>query len=172
MSDDDYKQDLEIDFFNLHLNYRDQASNFMKWSEKWVNSVRERDKRKRFLRINIRKNPDQYDLPAKPSVAAANAAMDEDEELIRLTYEVNLYQSAKDAFNQRRYALDGLIKLYLNGYFAGPHPATLNVKEEVKAERERKVHATQHDKLQQSTRIKRRDHGDKQTSTETKKTEG
>jgi hypothetical protein len=127
---DSFKEDLEIDIFNLHLCYLDQPTKFMKWSEKWANKVRERDQRKRFLRINIRKTPENYGLSTNPSVAAVNAAIDEDEEYLTLTWELNVFQSAKDAFLQRQRSLDGLVRLYLNGYFSGPHPSTTKIVQE------------------------------------------
>lgn len=160
---DDYKQDLKVDFFNLHLGYRDQAANYMHWAEKWANVVQERDKRRRFLRINIRANPSKYDLAGNASVAAVNAAMDEDEEFINLTHAMNTFASAMKAFDHLRHALDGLVRLYLNGYFTGPHPSTAGVREKVRNERGERVHTAQREQLQKSKRrIGRKKHGDKQ----------
>ena len=125
-----FKEELEIDIFNLHLCYLDQPAKYMKWSEKWANKVRERDQRKRFLRIDIRRTPENYGLSTNPSVAAVNAAIDEDEQYLDLTWELNVLQSAKDAFIQRQRSLDGLVRLYLNGYFSGPHPSTTKIVQE------------------------------------------
>jgi len=171
---DDYKKDVTIDFFNLHLAYRDQAANYMDWAEKWANADHKRDKRRRFLRINARRNPEKYNLPNNPSVAAVNAILEEDEEYISLSYETHIYKAAMDAMYQVRYDIDGLVKLYLNGYFSGPHPSTQNVKEDVHKELGEKVHAAQHEALQKhKKRIGRRtEHGRNQQTTSEDQGEG
>ena len=151
--DESYKQALKVDFFNLHLAYRDQAENFMIWAEKWANSVRERDKRKRFLRINIRANPTKYDLPGNPSVAAVNAAIEEDEDYIEINHAVNTFASAMKAFEHLRHSLDGLVRLYLNGYFSGPHPSTASIRDKVRDEKAQKTQSAQRAALKTSRRI-------------------
>jgi hypothetical protein len=153
---DDYKEDIKVDFLNLHVCYRDQASNYMKWAEKWANKVSERDKRKRFLRVNARKYPDNYDLPSNPSAAAVNAILEEDEELIDLTYQVNILASAKEALGQRKFIIDGLVKLWLNGYYQGPYPEEMKT---IKEERGHRVREAQQEGLSQSKRIGGRRHG-------------
>jgi len=151
---DDYKADLEIDFFALHHCYRDQAANFMEWAERWANKVQERDLRRRFLRMEIRKDPEKYDLKLNPSVAAVNALMEEDEDLIRLNWECRVLESAKDAIASVKFNIDGLTKLWLNGYFSGPHPSTMRIKEE----RSERVRQTQQEGLKHSKRIGGRKH--------------
>jgi len=150
---DDYRADMKIDFHNLHECYRDHASNLMDWSEKWANAVNEKNQRKKFLRMDIRRDPESWDLPSKPSVAAVNARMDEDDDLIRLRYEVNLFYSATQAFYQRSKALDGLRSLYLNGYFSVSNQEGMS---HIKEERSERVRTGQQEALENNPRLRRR----------------
>ena len=145
-----FKEELEIDIFNLHLCYLDQPAKYMKWSEKWANKVRERDQRRRYLRVNARKNPEEYGLKDNPAENAVKGVIEEDEEYLDLTWQMNVLQSAKDAFQQRQRSLDGLVRLYLNGYFSGPHPSTTKIVQE----RSQRVRDKQLDGLNRNRRTR------------------
>jgi hypothetical protein len=165
---EDYKKDLSIDFHNLHVCYRDHAANLMEWSERWANAEMEKNQRKKFLRKRIREDPEEWGLPSKPSVAAVTARMDEDDELIRLRHDVNVFLSAKDAFYQRSKALDGLRSLYMNGYFTVPNPEGMS---QVKEEKSERVRRQQQEALESNPRMRRgRDGSEDESKDET--TEG
>lgn len=153
---DDYRKDLSIDFHDLHTCYRDHSANLMEWSERWANAVTAKNQRKKSLRMEIRKDPDAWDLPSKPSVAAVNARMDEDDELIQIRHDVNLFYSAKEAFYQRSKALDGLVRLYLNGYFSGPSSSGMS---QIKEERAERVSTAQREASENNPRMRRRRDG-------------
>jgi len=165
---DDYRKDLSIDFHDLHTCYRDHSTNLMDWSEKWANAVTAKNQRKKFLRMDIRRDPGEYDLPNNPSVAAVNARMDEDDELIQLRHDVALFSSAKEAFYQRSKALDGLVRLYLNGYFSGPSSAGVS---QIREERAERVRTGQQEGLEDNPRLQRRRNGIKSAG-EDEKSEG
>ena len=151
----DYKEDIAVDFFRLHENWRDQASNYMEWGEKWANAVKKKDQYRRSLSIKIRLNPTNYGLSANPSEASIKATIEDDERYIELTADVNILQTAKEAFLQRRSSLDGLTKLYLNGYFTEAPPETKTIRQDLKREQEQRVGKAQHDALQNSNTKKR-----------------
>jgi len=165
---EDYKKDLSIDFHNLHVCYRDHAMNLMEWSERWANAVTEKNQRKKFLRMDIRRDPDEYGLPNNPSVAAVTARMDEDDELIQLRHDVNVFYSTKEAFYQRSKALDGLMRLYLNGYFSGPNSDGMS---QVREEKSDRVRTGQQEALDNNPRMRRRRDGE-QSESEDESTEG
>jgi len=130
----EYNDDLAIDFAELDINWRDHSANYMKWAEKWVNVVAQRDRKKEALdvlkagldkkyRIELEKQ-----LGKKPTEAAVTAAVVSNDthkiaqnEIIKATEEVNLLASAKVAFEHRKQALEGLTKLWLGGYFSNPN---------------------------------------------------
>lgn len=47
----EYNEDLKIDFNSLEKCWQNQASNYMKWSEKWANAVAERDRAKELVEV-------------------------------------------------------------------------------------------------------------------------
>ena len=148
----DYKKDIKIDFLNMHENWREQADNFLYWSEKWVNAIDKKDKRKRLLNIQIRENPDEYNLKSSPSEASIQATIVSDSEYIQLNTDINTYSIVKDAFNHRRSALEALTKLYLNGYFQGGPEDISNIKEEIEQEKGAKAAKKQKEGLKETAK--------------------
>lgn len=125
-----YSEDLKIDFAQLDLNWRDQAANYMHWSNKWVAAVSERDRAKENLDV-IRAEVDREIREAysgkKPTEAAISALVSTNtryrkasDQLIDLNEKVNLFVSAKSAFEHRKKALEGLTQLWVNGYWSEP----------------------------------------------------
>jgi len=125
-----YSEDLKIDFAQLDLNWRDQAANYMHWSNKWVAAVSERDRAKENLDV-IRAEVDREIREAysgkKPTEAAISALVSTNtryrkasDQLIDLNEKVNIFVSAKAAFEHRKKALEGLTQLWVNGYWSEP----------------------------------------------------
>ena len=127
---DNYSEDLKIDFAQLDLNWRDQAANYMHWSNKWVAAVSERDRAKENLDV-IRAEVDREIREAysgKKSTEAAISALvstntryrKASDQLIDLNEKVNIFVSTKAAFEHRKKALEGLTQLWVNGYWSEP----------------------------------------------------
>jgi hypothetical protein len=138
-----YKKDIEIDFHRLHENWRDHSKSYLEWSEAWANKDEERDLHKRKLRLDIIANPGNYGLKSNPSEASILAAIETDEIYIKLSKDLHVLASVKQAFEHRRASLDGLTRLFAIGYFSLPNlPAEVqkaikdNVDLEVKQERQ------------------------------------
>jgi hypothetical protein len=157
MSERNYREDVKIDFLNMHENWKDQADNFLYWSEKWVNEIQKKDKRRQHLNIIIRDNPGEFNLKSSPSETAIRATIECDEEYIELHTNINTYSIIREAFNHRRSALESLTKLYLNGYFQGPPEEVKHIQDEIKKERGEKVAEKQREGLKESgKRIKKK----------------
>ena len=127
---DDYNKDLEIDFSRLDENWRDHSKNYMEWSERWVNAVADRDRAKEGLDV-VKAELDQEirnrEYNKKPTEAAISSMIlthrnyrSAYELLTKATEKVNLLMSAKLAFEHHKAALEGVTKLWLNGYWSEP----------------------------------------------------
>ena len=127
---DNYNEDLKIDFAQLDLNWRDQAANYMYWSQKWVTAVTKRDRIKENLEV-IKAEVDREIREAysgkKPTEAAISALVitntryrEAMENLILANEEVNILASTKTAFEHKKKALEGSTQLWINGYWSEP----------------------------------------------------
>lgn len=162
-----YKADLAIDFAKLHYALRDQALQYMKWSEKWANAIARRDKAQEALEVQkalldrgIREEADAQGrkitengiaalLKAHPDMVEAR------NNVISLTEQANILQSTKIAFEARKKALEGLVQLYVNGYFAAPN-LPKEYKETVGAAVDQQLASKQREALEKNERLKRR----------------
>jgi len=155
---DDYNKDLEIDFNRLDENWRDQSSNYMDWSQKWVNAVTKRDRAKEGLDVvkaELDRELRNRDYDKKPTETALNAMIITHENyraafelLTEANEEVNLLASAKSAFEHRKKALEGLTQLFVNGYWSEPR-----ISGEFK---EKAYNQKQIEKLNDNPRLKRK----------------
>ena len=140
----DYNEDLKIDFAKLDINWRDHSANYMKWGEKWVNAITERDRIKEALEVLKAELSTRYrqelHTDKKPTEAAITAAITSNEEyqamqqtLIDATEAVNLHATTKVAFEHRKKALESTTQLWIAGYLSSPNiPA--EIKEQFKKE--------------------------------------
>jgi len=129
----EYEDDISIDFDQLDINWRDHSANYMKWGEKWANSVAVKDRKKEVLdalkaslNAKYRKVLFQEDKK-KPTEAAINAAIEGDAsfqlaqtDLTNATEDMNILAIAKSSFGHRKKALEGLTQLWLGSYFSNP----------------------------------------------------
>ena len=162
----EYNDDLKVDFAQLDLNWRDHSVNYMKWSEKWVNAVSERDRIKEALDV-LKAESDRkyrYELQLtegkKPTEASIAAMITTDEDykltqqtLIDANEAVNLLACAKTAFDHRKKALEGLTQLWVNGYWSTPK-IPVEIKE--RAENSSQYHKEQRKALNDNVRLKRK----------------
>lgn len=166
-----YEEGLEIDFNKLDENWRDHSSEFMRWAEKWANAFTEKDKLKEQFKVlsaekelNIRMDfANNPPLKMKVTEALISSTLAVDEELIALKNkiiekngEVDIYSSAKAAFEARKKALESLTHLWISGYHSSPN-GPKEFKEVIKGSTD-KARMDAHNKEVKSsnTRLKRR----------------
>ena len=128
----DYEKDLHIDKDSLEECLVEQPELYAKWSNIWAEATRERDQAKENLNIKkadldmkVRKSWDILGFDKKPTdmaittwICAHGEYREANSELIQATYAVNVLDAAKWSFQHRKDALDNLVKLYLNNYYA------------------------------------------------------
>ena len=165
----DLKESLKLDKGNLDDQALEQASLYYEWAEKHAQAVLARDKAKENLTVitadasaDIRKNAEKYgwDAYKAPTETFINSKIplhksvsDAQLHLIDLQYEVNLYQAAKDAIEQRGRALDITAKLFTAGYFSANRGKSIrdNISEK---SREKQVEALNAEPLKPSLKRK------------------
>jgi hypothetical protein len=128
-----YKDDISIDPESLDLEWLRHSNKFMKYSKLKAEAKRDLDKakeKKKTIRsqliLEARKGGENL-IGCKPtdsSVEAWYRTQDEYieaiEELADAEYEFNILEGAVFAFQNRKTALENLVKLMLAGYFAAP----------------------------------------------------
>ena len=148
----DYEKDIVIDENSLDLEWLEQPALMMKYSRHAAKMRREIDEVKQNLDIvkaevdqKIRKNPGKYKIEKVTEGAISSAILvDNDYQeaysaYLDAKYEADIAQSAVYAFEQRKSALENLVRLHGQQYFAGPKvPRDLNWERE---ERRKKVDA-------------------------------
>ncbi|MBN2570509.1 MAG: hypothetical protein JXA68_00155 [Ignavibacteriales bacterium] len=128
-----YEQDMYIDEDFLDMEFLDQPSLMVKYSTMLADAKRERDLAKEALDLkkaeidrDVRNNPDNYDLAKITETAILNVILSDDtyKEANKIyndaNYEVNVLQGVVSAIEHRKSALENLVKLYGQNYFAGP----------------------------------------------------
>jgi hypothetical protein len=135
-----YKEDLDINPDALDLEWLRQSSLMMKYTKLAAKANREVDRAKEKLDVTkagldkaIRKDPQQYEIEklTEGSVFAAiivQGSYTEDNGLyLQAKYEADMAKGAVRALEHKKDSLEGLVKLYLSGYFSGPNvPKMLN----------------------------------------------
>lgn len=128
-----YESDLRIDETALDLEWLEQPSLFMKYARHLANARKILDEEKQSLDVkraeldrNIRENPDKFGIEKITEGAISSAILTSLEyktayqKFLDVKYEVDMASNAIQAFNQRKDALENLVKLYGQQYFAGP----------------------------------------------------
>lgn len=139
-----YENDIRIDCDQLDLEWLEQANLFMKYARnaagcrKYLDEVKEKlDLVKAELDKKIREKPENYKIEKiTEAVVSATIIQQEDfkvanKEYLEAKYELDIVQAAVSAMNQRKEALENLVKLHGMQYFAGPKvPRDLHQKRE------------------------------------------
>ena len=134
VDDWDYKSDLEIDLNSLDLELIKQPILYSKYSNAWAVAIREQARAKEKLNMTradldakARKSWDILGFekrPSEPQIATwipnQETYKDANFEYIEATYRVNILETAKWAFEQRKKSLEHLVSLYLANYFVEP----------------------------------------------------
>ena len=129
----DYTKDIAIDVEALDLEWLEQPSLMMKYSKNAADCKRTRDIAKEGVDLikaeidkDIRKNPGDYGVEKITETVVMNAILEEvDYQSAMTTYidarhSADVAAAAVSAFEQRKQALEGLVKLFGLQYFAGP----------------------------------------------------
>ncbi|HUU86132.1 MAG TPA: hypothetical protein VMX17_00095 [Candidatus Glassbacteria bacterium] len=128
-----YENDLKIDESSLDLEWLEQASLFMRYAKYSAEARKNLDEVKQDFDIikakidkNIREFPDSYGV-TKVTEGAIQSTLLTDKEytkayqkVLDAKFEADMASSAVQAFNQRKEALENLVKLHGQSYFAGP----------------------------------------------------
>lgn len=141
-----YEQDIRIDETALDVEWLEQPTLMMKYAKIAAEARRELDLAKENLDVikaeidkDIRMNPENYDL-GKVTEAAIFATMlgtakykKANQRLIDAKYEADVASAAVRAMDARKEALENLVRLHGQQYFAGPR-----MPRDLKWEREQK----------------------------------
>jgi len=145
-----YEEDIRIDETALDTEWLDQATLFFKYARHAANMRKEVDLAKENLEVTkaevdkeIRQNPEKFKIEKVTDASvSANVLTHKDykaanQEYIDAKYELDIAQAAVNAMNQRKDALENMVKLHGQQYFAGP-----KVPRDLKWEREEKEKRT------------------------------
>jgi len=148
----DYEHDIEIDQDALDLEWLEQPMLMLKYAKNLAFWKRRVEKAKTQLELvkaqldrEIRENPESFEINTKltetvifntilkqPNYIEANL------DVINSKYEQNVAQAAVDAMDHRKSALENLVRLFGQQYFAGPSiPNNINREWEKKAKEKR-----------------------------------
>jgi len=133
MSELDYERDIIIDESALDLEFLEQARLFMQYSRNEHSTRRDMDYAKTKLDLvkakldkAMRADPDKYDIARISEGAIINNILLQPEyaeantKFITANYEYGVARAAVWAFDQRKTALENLVRLHGQQYFAGP----------------------------------------------------
>ena len=128
-----YEKDLKIDVESLDVEWADQPTLMLKYTKISAEARMELDEAKENLGVvkaeidlQVRETPEKFGI-AKATEAAIQSAIILDEEFIKASskcfeasYELEMAQGAVRAVDQRKQALENLVRLHGLQYFAGP----------------------------------------------------
>lgn len=129
----DYDMDLQIDPTALDVEWLEQSRLFMKYAEAAAQAKKEVDRLKERLDVvkakadhAIREEPQKYGVEKVTELAVTAAVAQEKNvrqslaNLIDARYKLEILNSAVRAFEQRKTALENMVRLHGASYFAGP----------------------------------------------------
>jgi len=129
----DYEQDLTIDESALDVEWLQQARLMMQYGRHCSECKLEMDKAKEHLEVtkaeldkDIRANPDSFDLTKITEGVVSNTIILQPEHqealdaYLNTKYEFDMALNAVRAIDQKKAALENLVRLHGQQYFAGP----------------------------------------------------
>ena len=129
----DYEKDIEIDGSALDIEWLNQASLFMKYARYSAEARRKVDEEKQALDIiragidkQMRETPEKFGIEkiTEGAIAAAILTVRQYQtayqKFLDAKYEADMASSAVQAMNTRKEALENLVRLAGQSYFAGP----------------------------------------------------
>lgn len=133
MKDFDYERDVNIDADSLDTEWLEQPQLMLKYTRIEAEAKRNLGDAKARLDIiqadldkAIRSNPDDFDLPKVTETAISNAIQSTEkykeaqEEIRQAEYELNMAIGAVRSMYVKKEALENLVRLFGQQYFAGP----------------------------------------------------
>lgn len=151
----DYEKELEIDILSLDTEWIQQPRLFMRYAElqsesrKELDELKQKQKIKRSELLLEAAEGGEELIGSKPTVSAIDAWVESQksykeitQQIIDKEYELNILSGAVKAFEQKKSALENLVKLWQGSYFSGPrepkdYTATDGVAEKVKPTRKK-----------------------------------
>lgn len=128
-----YEKDITIDETSLDLEWLDQPRLMMRYvrhaadMRKEMDEAKERlDNEQAELDKKVRSNPERYGIDKITETAVRNAVLSHErfkkvnEEYMEASYEHNMAQGAVRAIETKKTALENLVRLHGQQYFAGP----------------------------------------------------
>lgn len=129
----DYEKDIAIDETALDLDWLGQPALMMKYARHSAQMQKTLEETKQNLDIvkaevalDIRKTPANYgiekvtDASVESCILTTKKYKDAHKEYLEAKYEADMAKGAVNAFDQRKSALENLVKLHGQQYFAGP----------------------------------------------------
>lgn len=129
----DYEKDITISPDNLDIEWLEQPSLMIKYAQHAAQMRKEVDEAKQNLDVvragvdkDIRSNPEKYELGKITEAVVQNAILsipeylEANQQLIDAKYEADMARAAVQAMEQRKDALENLVRLFGQQYFAGP----------------------------------------------------
>ena len=129
----DYEKDIRIDETALDIEWLEQPRLFMQYARHSAEASRDLDKAKENLDIvkaeidlKIRSNPEKYGLEKVTETAIQNTILtnkqyqETNQAMLDARYEAEMAKGAVRAMEQRKDALENLVRLHGQQYFAGP----------------------------------------------------
>lgn len=132
----DYERDLHIDESALDIEWLGQPSLMMKYSKELASAERDVSRLKEKKEVvmaeldkDIRTNPEDFQLEkvkiteavVKAAILMAKEYKEVSTELIEAQYEARMLKGAVESVEVRKFALQDLVKLHGQRYFAGPN---------------------------------------------------
>jgi hypothetical protein len=130
-----FENDLLIDKYGLDNEWAKQAHLFHEWSVQLAESEMDRDRAKENvdlvkaeLDLDIRRNPLNYGVEKITESVVSSAVITNEkykkavDEYLKLKYNHKIIQSAIEALNHKKYALDNLVRLFLSEYYLKEAP--------------------------------------------------
>jgi hypothetical protein len=162
-----YENDIRIDTDALDIEWTDQAMLFMKYAKNAAQCRMDLDRAKEKLDLvkaeldkSIRNKPDKYGIEKITETVVTNTIIAQDgfkeanDEYLDAKYNADIAQSAVNAMNQRKEALENLVKLHGMQYFAGPKmPRNLSDERRKKEEQNREQNAGIASRMQRRSKL-------------------
>ena len=128
-----YEVDIKLDDTALDVEWLEQPALMMKYSRHCAQMEFEYDKAKEALDLtkaeldfDIRSSPSHYDINKITESVVFNTIMmskrfnEANDTMLKAKFEFNIAKNALKAFEQRKEALENMVRLHGQNYFAGP----------------------------------------------------
>lgn len=159
-----YEKDMQINLSRLEVELQEQADLVLKYGKEWSEKTKERDRAKENLAVvdseidaKTRKNWGELSDGKLTEKAVQGFVLKDKrheeatEKMLDLSEEVNILSTVKIALEHRKKALEGLVSLYIAGYWSDPKVAKRDFDEVVSD----KVKDEMEDALNKNKRMKK-----------------